>query len=451
MTINNFLHENRQNKTKPTVLFKSKPWHKIENKQKTELSIISSASELFVEIENINFKPIENPKFTFIDLFAGIGGFRIAMQNLGGECVFTSEWDKDAQLTYKINFGEMPFGDITKKEIKEQIPNNFDVLCAGFPCQPFSKGGYQSGFEDTRGTLFFDICEIVTKHQPKYLLLENVANLVNHDEGNTYRIITKHLDELGYYFPQKPLILSPDQFGIPVLRPRVYIPCVRKDLVSETNFILNFNNEIEKHQKQELININNFLNINLKPDLTDYELKILSMWDEFYQGVDLKIIGFPIWVDYFRNNDKIEDLPEWKQKIITKNRELYLRNTKFIDNWLIKYNNLEWCVNTHKKMEWQAGDKYNSIFECLIQFRPSGVRVKKPDKFSTLVAMNHQQIIGSLKRKITIEESKLLQSFPKNYRLSNSKSIALKQLGNSVNIDVVELIFSLILEKYEKN
>ena len=132
MTNNNSIIQNRQNKTNPTVLFKTKPLPKIENKLKTELMTINSASELFVEIENINFKPIENPKFTFIDLFAGIGGFRIALQNLGGECVFTSEWDKDAQLTYKTNFGEMPFGDITKKEIKEQIPANFDVLCAGY-------------------------------------------------------------------------------------------------------------------------------------------------------------------------------------------------------------------------------------------------------------------------------------------------------------------------------
>jgi len=407
--------------------------------------------ELF-EVDNFIFKPIVNSKFTFIDLFAGIGGFRLALQNLGGRCVFTSEWDKDAQATYKNNFGEVPFGDITKQEIKVQIPEYFDVLCAGFPCQPFSKGGSQNGFEDTRGTLFFDICEIVEKHKPKYLLLENVANLVTHDGGNTYNVIIKHLDELGYFVPDKPLILSPDLFGIPILRPRVYIPCVRKDIaIDKDEFIRKIDKVIEKIKTDKLNSIYNFIDNTLNEDLSDYEIKILEMWDEFYKGIDLKIIGFPIWVDFFDFENDLVEYPEWKQKFIVKNKELYQRNKTFIDKWLSKYDYLKWCVNTHRKLEWQAGDKYSTIFQCLIQFRPSGVRVKRPDKFSTLVAMNHQQIIGKFRRKISIEESKLLQSFPKNYRLSKSKNIALKQLGNSVNVDIVETVFKIIIDNYEKN
>ena len=120
----------------------------------------------------IPFPPVENPKFKFIDLFAGIGGFRLAMQNLEGRCVFTSEWDKDAKRTYKANFGERPFGDITKEEIKAFIPDNFDLLCAGFPCQAFSIAGKRGGFEDTRGTLFFDVAEIIKRKQPKAIFLE---------------------------------------------------------------------------------------------------------------------------------------------------------------------------------------------------------------------------------------------------------------------------------------
>src|SRR5690606_796625 len=118
----------------------------------------------------------KNYYFTFIDLFAGIGGFRLAMQNMGGKCVFTSEWDTNAQKTYRNNFGEIPFGDITNSKIKEYIPNDFDVLCAGFPCQAFSIAGYQKGFTDTRGTLFFDIEQIIIKHRPKVVFLENVKN-----------------------------------------------------------------------------------------------------------------------------------------------------------------------------------------------------------------------------------------------------------------------------------
>ena len=120
------------------------------------------------------------PKFTFIDLFAGIGGFRVAMQSLGGKCVFSSEWDEKSQLTYKANFGDAPFGDITKEVTKQYIPDNFDVLCAGFPCQAFSIAGRRGGFEDTRGTLFFEVAEIIRRKKPKAIFLENVKGLINH-------------------------------------------------------------------------------------------------------------------------------------------------------------------------------------------------------------------------------------------------------------------------------
>lgn len=399
--------------------------------------------------KHISFPTPENSTFTFIDLFAGIGGFRIALQNLGGKCVFTSEWNKDAQKTYKNNFGELPFGDITKPEIKNEIPDDFDVLCAGFPCQPFSKGGFQNGFEDTRGTLFFDICQIVRKHKPKYIFLENVANVVSHDQGNTYKTILKNLDELGYYFPSEPLIISPDKFGIPILRPRVYIPCVRKDIAkNNSSKIKNIIGELEKQFTEKIDSIDSVLNITRKNKISPYELKVLKMWDEFYRGIDLKIIGFPIWMEFFKYNENLDNFPIWKAKFIKKNIDLYNRNKRHIDKWLKKYDNLDWCVKTHRKMEWQAGKDYNSIFDCIIQFRPSGVRVKRPTKFSTLVAMNHQQIIGKYKRRLTIDESKRLQSFPEDYKLPKSNTVAMKQLGNSVNVTVVQKIFDVVLKEF---
>ncbi|PHR73729.1 MAG: DNA (cytosine-5-)-methyltransferase [Lutibacter sp.] len=399
--------------------------------------------------KDISFPTPGNYTFKFIDLFAGIGGFRIALQNLGGKCVFTSEWDKDAQKTYKNNFGEQPFGDITLPETKNEIPDNFDVLCAGFPCQPFSKGGFQNGFEDTRGTLFFDICQIVEKHKPKYIFLENVANVVSHDQGNTYKTILKHLDELGYYFPNEPLIISPDKFGIPILRPRVYIPCVRKDLAKgNASKIKNIEGELEKQYTKDIDSIDTVLDNTSKNKITSYELKILKMWNEFYRGIDLKVIGFPIWMEFFKYDKNLDNFPLWKAKFIQKNIDLYNRNKKHIDKWLKKYDNLDWCVKTHRKMEWQAGKDYESIFECIIQFRPSGVRVKRPNKFSTLVAMNHQQIIGKYKRRLTIDESKRLQSFPENYKLPKSNTIAMKQLGNSVNVTVVQKIFEVVLKEF---
>ena len=171
----------------------------------------------------IPFPPVQNPKFKFIDLFAGIGGFRLAMQNLDGKCVFTSEWDKDAKRTYKANFGERPFGDITKEETKAFIPDNFDLLCAGFPCQAFSIAGKRGGFEDTRGTLFFDVAEIIKRKQPKAIFLENVKGLRNNNGGKTLATILNVLrNDLGYYVPE-PQIVNAKDFGVPQNRERIYI------------------------------------------------------------------------------------------------------------------------------------------------------------------------------------------------------------------------------------
>lgn len=172
---------------------------------------------------DVPFPPVENPKFKFIDLFAGIGGFRLAMQNLGGKCVFTSEWDKDAKRTYKANFGERPFGDITKEKTKAFIPDGFDLLCAGFPCQAFSIAGKRGGFEDTRGTLFFDVAEIIKRKQPKAIFLENVKGLRNHNGGKTFATILNVLrNDLGYFVPE-PQIINAKDFGVPQNRERIYI------------------------------------------------------------------------------------------------------------------------------------------------------------------------------------------------------------------------------------
>jgi DNA-methyltransferase (dcm) len=163
-------------------------------------------------------------KFTFIDLFAGIGGFRLAMQNVGGECVFSSEWDENAQKTYFVNFGEVPFGDITLEKTKSYIPDNFDVLCAGFPCQAFSIAGYRKGFEDSRGTLFFDVAEIIKRKRPKAIFLENVKNLFNHDGGKTFATITKILEDLQYKVFYK-VMNAMEYANVPQNRERLFIVC----------------------------------------------------------------------------------------------------------------------------------------------------------------------------------------------------------------------------------
>lgn len=184
---------------------------------------------LFSELFSVPFLPVDNPKFTFVDLFAGIGGFRMAMQNIGGKCVFSSEWDAQAQKTYLLNYGEVPFGDITSETTKAYIPDDFDVLCAGFPCQAFSLAGKRLGFEETRGTLFFDIAEILRRKRPKAFFLENVKGLLIHDKGKTIRTILKVLrEDLDYYVPD-PQIVNAMHFGVPQHRERVYIVGFRKD------------------------------------------------------------------------------------------------------------------------------------------------------------------------------------------------------------------------------
>ena len=190
-------------------------------------------------------------KFSFIDLFAGIGGFRIAMQSLGGQCVFSSEWDEAAKETYFQNYGEVPFGDITKPEVKALIPDHFDVLCAGFPCQPFSNAGLKRGIEDTRGTLFYHIAEILRDHQPKAVLLENVRGLISNDKGNTIQTVLRTITGMGYkcnvaqeLIDNGPIsklkeecakmVLSAKDYGVPQNRPRIYIVLWRNDIDVES-------------------------------------------------------------------------------------------------------------------------------------------------------------------------------------------------------------------------
>ncbi len=185
--------------------------------------------DFFADFFKVPFPAPEHPKFTFIDLFAGIGGFRLAMQAQGGQCVFSSEWNVYAQKTYFTNFGDMPFGDITKEITKSYIPEHFDILCAGFPCQPFSIAGVskkkslgrETGFKDkTQGTLFFDVADIISRHRPKAFYLENVKNLTSHDKGNTFKVIRETLEELNYSLHYK---VMDGQTYVPQHRERIMI------------------------------------------------------------------------------------------------------------------------------------------------------------------------------------------------------------------------------------
>lgn len=385
-------------------------------------------------------------KFKFLDLFSGIGGFHQAMKSFGGECVLSSEIDTYAIKIYEKNYNIKSSGNIQKIDT-DDIPEH-DVLCAGFPCQTFSKAGKQEGFKDkVKGTLFFEIVKILESMKPKYIILENVRNLISHNKGNTWDVIKESLEKLGYNF--KKVIMSPHQLGIPQLRERVFILGVRKDFYNKE---LSF--KIPEASKKSISLYKSGIldeKVPEKYNISSHEERLLECWDEFYRGIDLKVIGFPVWMREFGKESETNELPKWKKDFCIKNRELYNRNKKFIDEWLKKWNNLEEFTDTEKKLEWQAGKDIETIWDGLIQIRPSGVRVKRPSSFPALVAMVQIPIIGKYKRRLTPREASRLQSFPENFVIDENDFQAYKQFGNSVNVKCVEFLAKQLFEQTSEN
>lgn len=381
--------------------------------------------------------------FKFIDLFSGIGGFHQAMASFGGHCVLASDIDKEAIKVYKENYG-IDSG-INVRAIKDKDVPDHDVLCAGFPCQAFSKAGKREGFMDqTRGTLFFEVARILKAKHPKYIMLENVRNLVSHDGGNTYKVICQTLHDLGYRLTKEPLILSPYQFGVPQVRERIYIPGFYDPKHVDEPIDISFEHLMSKNE--------NSINSILDPNETDpfYAISqhtedVLTAWDEFYHGIDIKTVGFPVWSSYFKTKTIKSDFPEWKKDFIRKNQELYIRNKPFIDGWLAKWNSLKGFTATERKFEWQCGETVPSIWDAVIQVRPSGVRVKKADVFQALVALVQTPIIGKYKRRLTVREAARLQSFPDSFVPDSNRQQAYKQFGNSVNVKVLEAVFEKLI------
>ena len=387
-------------------------------------------------------------KFKFIDLFAGIGGFHLALESLGGECVLASEIDKFCQSTYKENFPNTNLqGDIYEiNKNSSNIPDH-DVLCAGFPCQPFSKGGHRLGFEDTRGTLFYEIAKIIEDKRPEYLMLENVPNLVGHDNGNTWNTISTVLSDLGYIFTKLPIKFSPHLIGIPQFRERVFVLAKNNRNFNHQNicFVERPTPPLPKCSIYDILeNEEDIIDID-KYKLKDGEIERVNMWNDLIQRINDPIPGFPIWADQFKETYDIGNLPKWKKNFLIKNRQFYLNNKKHIDKWFKKYNNLKDLAQTHTKFEWQAGDSEKNIWNLIFHFRPSGLRVKRPNYVPALVAMTHTSIIGKFKRKITPREAARLQSFPDSYKLHTDDRQAYKQFGNSVNVEIVKYLASELL------
>lgn len=400
-------------------------------------------------------------KFKFIDLFAGIGGFHQAISKLGGECVCASEIDPNCQNTYKLNFPNTKIvGDIN--EYFDKLPE-FDLLCGGFPCQPFSKAGKQEGFEDkARGNLFYKIMDILKLHpECKFVILENVKNLA--DNSQNWNIIQEELKKLNFYVTDKPIILSPHQFGIPQIRERVYILGIRKD-IRDINKLPN--GYIHLEDLGELFDMDDVCkdgdafkilekNVDDAFLISDTQNKILEMWMEFKTITKFESLGVPVWVEYFGYNlndkeysefidhkgKKISEMPKWKKRFVEKNREFYKKYKQEIDEWIGKYDVLSLPLGM-KKLEWNCGVN-KDLKQTIIQFRQSGVRIKKNNYFPALVAINNTPIIYDIEknkyRKITPRETANLQSFGKEFNLDNNPYIY-KQLGNAVNVEIIKIL-----------
>lgn len=417
----------------------------------------------------------------FVDLFAGLGGFHLAAKQLGGKCVFASEINPQLRSIYKANFGIEPAGDI--REISPDDVPAHDLLCAGFPCQPFSKAGDQMGWQDAvRGTVFFNIVEILKQHHPKFILLENVAHFVRHDKGNTYARVKESLESLGYQV--KPEQISPHKFGVPQIRERIY-------MVGRLGGLNGFEWPSPQTDGSEL-SIRDVLDIH-PPEaigLSDQVVRCLDTWQEFLRAFpkNEELPSFPIWSMEFKATYpyvqdslykvRLDDLrrskgcfgrslntryrrdifekvpsyargekdvfPRWKQNFIRQNRALYRKHQNWIKEWLPK---IKVFPPSLQKLEWNCNGEERDIWKYVIQFRASGVRVKRPTTSPSLVAMTTTQvpIIGWERRYMTVRECARLQSMDELKYFPN-RTAAMKALGNAVNVKVARLVLKKLLD-----
>ena len=400
--------------------------------------------------------------FKFIDLFAGIGGFHAALGALGGECVYASEWDKDAARIYERNWNLKPDGDITLAANDEvmDVPAH-DVLVGGFPCQPFSKSGKQMGMEETRGTLFWNIAKIIETHKPSIVLLENVQNITGPRHIHEWQVIIKTLRDLGYRVSEDPMVVSPHLIrpefgGRPQVRNRVFIAATRipkgtpnfkanvqiPDLTQVTkgwepqDWSLDYHLPLEKLRSAK---------DKKETALSDSEIEWINAWDDFVVSMRTiakvaKLPGFPIWAGDWVHIDDLEiplHAPKWKSDFLTKNALFYTEHKKILDAWLKRWNNLEHFPPSRKKFEWQAQDT-PTLWETIMHFRPSGIRAKKATYVPALVAITQTTIVGKQRRRITVREGARLQGLPDWYDfVDQANSASYKQLGNGVNVGAV--------------
>ncbi|MFJ4108650.1 DNA (cytosine-5-)-methyltransferase [Oerskovia enterophila] len=460
--------------------------------------------------------------FTFVDLFAGVGGFHAAFDSLGGKCVYAAEIDDDARAVYSkawiepdlaehgwkypfakdINDDVPVMAEVDMGKPKKDLPEfpKHDILAAGFPCQAFSKSGHQKGvLDETRGTLFYNILRIVRAKEPKIVFLENVRNLAGpKHRDTTFKTIVESLESFGYVISRAPTIISPhridpDEGGTPQVRERIFIMAIRRDMlgysnggdvqpvepfagfdyrgwnpsrwrIGETELGL-YRDEPVKSVILPEGHVANFDRYKLK----EPDLGIIETWDAFVRDVVAnralteddgvrRLPGHPIW---FRARESVwvrqqsreadEKGQEWKHDFLRKNIEFFERYKKEADSAADAICDFK---PSRQKFEWQAQDAM-SLSECLIQMRPSGIRVKKATYAPALVAINQTPIYGPEMRRLTPVEAARLQGFPAVVSTAMDQArrgdaASYKQLGNAVHVGAVQFALARFMEHFEK-
>lgn len=432
--------------------------------------------------------------FTFVDLFAGVGGFHAALKSFGGECVYAVEIDQQAARVYEANWGHRALGDITRDADADlgimNVPAH-DVLCAGFPCQPFSKSGAQRGMDEARGTLFFNIASIIKAHHPKIVLLENVRNLVGPRHEHEWDVIIETLRDEGYHVSSQPAIFSPHLLppslgGVPQVRERVFITAThapgavaddiawggpppvasmtdRFPTTSErgTFFDPKFDWELELFLDDS--------HTIAGCSLTSAERHWIDAWDEFVQIMrplmgERHLPGHPIWADAWLDFPEVRDidwhaesisvpgsvttpvvdasLPAWKQSHLRKNHDMFARHFDSIIPWAHYWGLFtDRFPASRRKLEWQAQET-KSLWDTIMHLRPSGIRAKRATYIPALVAITQTSIVGPRERRLSPQETARLQGLPDSFLFPDQSAAATyKQMGNGVNVGAVWHIF----------
>ena len=425
-------------------------------------------------------KPSPSSSLRFVDLFAGLGGFHVALSRLGHQCVLASEIDSELQDVYARNFGIRPHGDIRDINLTDIPPH--DVLCAGFPCQPFSKAGTQLGMDCPEyGDLASRIVDWLRSARPRYFILENVPNLVRHRNGSVWKHFSTDLRQAGYDVRFN--ILSPNSFGVPQIRERLYVVGSRRGLAD-------FRWPQPTNKQTDIREVLDTSPLGSKP-LASKAIAAIEAWARFTElfPKNQPKPYFPIWAAEFGATypfatanplslaaqtlreyrgsfgTPLSDLkgksltdalppysraraprfPSWKVRFIQQNRDLYMRNRSWIDPWKDSLGGFE---HSFQKLEWNYDRAAHTLWDTVIQLRGSGIRAKSPTSAPALVATCSTQtpVVGWERRYMTVAECARLQGLDALDHLPSSETATLRALGNAVNVSVTELIAKCLLK-----